>query len=98
MPRALLGWSATAAQRFRRRRPSGRLDQQLRNVDRQCFRQTVQEIDGRVFFLSFKPTHIGPINASVEGELLLREPALHPDPTQIPCNQSPPAHTCMRGI
>jgi hypothetical protein len=43
---------------------------------------------------SRKPTHIGTINASVEGELLLRQPAVHPDSTQIPRDQSPPTHPC----
>jgi hypothetical protein len=49
----------------------------------------IQEIDGRILFLSLKPTHIGTINASVEGELLLRQPTVHPDLTQIPRDQSP---------
>jgi len=47
-----------------------------------------------ILFLSLKPTYIGTINARVEGELLLRQPAVHPDSTQIPCDQSPPTHPC----
>jgi hypothetical protein len=33
--------------------------------------KTVEEINGRVLFLSLKPTHIGTIDASVEGEPFL---------------------------
>jgi len=48
----------------------------------------------RIGFSATHTTHIGTINARVEGELLLRQPAVHPDSPQIPRDQSLPTHPC----
>jgi hypothetical protein len=91
------GPSATT-ERLRRRRTFCGLDKELRNRDRQCLGETIQNVDSRVFLSPLKTTNVGPIYTSIKGQTLLREAASHPDAPQVPSYQRAPFHALRRAL
>ena len=58
-------------------------DEESREVHVQCEREAVQDIDCRVELLALNPSDIGPIDGGIDGEVLLRDSALDPDPPEV---------------
>jgi hypothetical protein len=77
---------------FRRRGPSGRYNEKLRNGNAESLCEAVQKIDGGILSLPLQAPDIGSINVGIVGEPLLRNPALNADPSQIPGHERASFH------
>ncbi len=58
----------------------------------ECEREPVEDVDGRVEFLALNSAHLGPINESIDGQVLLKDPTFDPGPPEIIGNTRTPIH------
>lgn len=70
-----------------------RLPEEFGNMHVERCGQLVEIADCRVFDAALDPADIGPVDAGIHGELLLRHARRDPYPSQVPGDQSLPVHS-----
>lgn len=68
------------------------LNEQLGQMNIQCFRDTIEKIDCRVCRLPVETAHIGTIDPGIVRQLLLRDTAIYADPADIPGHERTSFH------
>lgn len=66
--------------------------EELGYVDVECEGESVEDVDGRVEFLALDAADVGPIDRSIDGQILLRDPTFDPEQPEVIGNTRTPIH------
>jgi hypothetical protein len=83
----LLTRSPSAAEGFGHWITASRHDEEFADWGMQGAGKSVEQRHRRILQASFQPADVGPINAGIYGQVLLRSAPLHPEAAQIPGHQ-----------